>query len=569
MLGKEYIGYRKINGSIKHDIQRPERKMKNGCNNGSYCKKSEKRNCDLFTTEKRNEIFQLFWEMDWCQKKMYVRSLVLYEPKKRCYVNGPSRRHGSFFYFLRLNNDNLQVCKKMFLATLDIKEKMTHKWVLSSLNHGLGTRTEVENSNRSLKRSGSKYVEENNNQIQFLKMFFNLLPKMDSHYCRKDSKKQYFEHPFQSKSEIFEIYKKKCIEEDKQSVSITTFNRVFQDLNLAVHKPKKDQCDTCLEYKANQLSEKDYETHIKRKKLAQENKVKDKEEAIKENQYTFTMDVQSVKLCPMIAASKVYYKTRLQVHIFTIFNLATHQCTNYVWNETEGDLQASVFTSCIFHHLEKHCVENKRSIIIYSDGCGYQNRNTTLANALSFFSTKYDVCIEQKYLEKGHTQMECDSTHALIERKLKGREITLPYQYAEIILEARKNPFPFDVEYLTFDFFKKYDDKCLIRYDSIRPGKIKSDPSVVDLRCLKYTPDGAIQYKINYEDNYKILPQRPKLPPLQKNTSFEPLFSKRLPIKDTKYKHLQDLKTVMKYAEVHNFYDSLPIETKTNKKNNS
>lgn len=67
--------------------------------------------------------------------------------------------------------------------------------------------------------------------------------------------------------------------------------------------------------------------------------------------------------------------------------------------------------------------------------------------------------------------MECDSTHALIERKLKGREIMLPYQYVEIIREAQKNPFPFDVEYLTYDLFKKYDDKFLIRFDSIRPGK--------------------------------------------------------------------------------------------------
>lgn len=145
------------------------------------------------------------------------------------------------------------------------------------------------------------------------------------------------------------------------------------------------------------------------------------------------MDVQSVKLYPVIEASKIYYKTRLQVHIFTIYNLATHQCTNYVWNETEGDLQSSVFVSCIIKHLEKNCLQEEKSIIIFSDGCGYQKRNTTLYNALSFFSTKYEFQIEQKYLEKGHTRMECDFTHALIERKLKGREITLPSQYVQVI----------------------------------------------------------------------------------------------------------------------------------------
>lgn len=60
MLGKEYLGYTKINGSVKHNIQRPERKMKEGCENRSYCKKSGKRNCNIFTAAKREEIFRLF-----------------------------------------------------------------------------------------------------------------------------------------------------------------------------------------------------------------------------------------------------------------------------------------------------------------------------------------------------------------------------------------------------------------------------------------------------------------------------------------------------------------------------
>lgn len=153
--------------------------------------------------------------------------------------------------------------------------------------------------------------------------------------------------------------------------------------------------------------------------------------------------------------------------------------------------------------------------------------------------------------------MECDSTHALVERRLKGKEITLPSQYAQIIREARKKPFPFDVKYLTHEFFLKYDDKNNIRYESIRPGKIKSDPTVSDLRCLKYSPDGTIHYKISFEDEFKILPQRIKMPPLPKTHEFKQLFPTRLPIKQTKWKHLQELKTIL-CQDVHSFYDNLP-----------
>ncbi|KAK4875327.1 hypothetical protein RN001_011749 [Aquatica leii] len=86
---------------------------------------------------------------------------------------------------------------------------------------------------------------------------------------------------------------------------------------------------------------------------------------------------------------------------------------------------------------------------------------------------------------------------------------------------------------------------------------MKSDPVVSDLRCLKYLVEGTIYYKVNYEDNYKILPQRAKFPLLPKDTTFERLFPKRLPIKNTKWKHLQELKTVLN-LDVHSFYDNLP-----------
>lgn len=47
------------------------------------------------------------------------------------------------------------------------------------------------------------------------------------------------------------------------------------------------------------------------------------------------------------------------------------------------------------------------------------------------------IVITQKNLEPGHTQMECDSVHNCIERKLKGRAIHLPSNYLSVIKETR------------------------------------------------------------------------------------------------------------------------------------
>lgn len=140
---------------------------------------------------------------------------------------------------------------------------------------------------------------------------------------------------------------------------------------------------------------------------------------------------------------------------------------------------------------------NPKPIVLYSDSCGYQNKNAVLSNALSVLASKNKVEIELKFLEKGHTQMECDSTHSLIESRLKGRDIFLPTDYIGVIKEARKKPMPFEVEYLDHTYFSNYDDPQLFRYPSIRPGKLKNELKVSDIKCLKYTPTGEILYKTN------------------------------------------------------------------------
>lgn len=109
---------------------------------------------------------------------------------------------------------------------------------------------------------------------------------------------------------------------------------------------------------------------------------------------------------PALYTIIIYYNVmKLKIHNMTIYNLSNGQCTNYVWHEAEGELEASVFATILIKHLIKYCI-NKIPIIIYSDGCGYQNRNIVLANALLHFSKCHKVQIERKFLVRGHTQME-------------------------------------------------------------------------------------------------------------------------------------------------------------------
>ncbi|CAB3249531.1 unnamed protein product [Arctia plantaginis] len=177
-----------------------------------------------------------------------------------------------------------------------------------------------------------------------------------------------------------------------------------------------------------------------------------------------------------------------------------------------------------------------------------------MANALLNMSVEHNVSITQKYLDHSHTQMECDSVHATIERKLKNREIHVPSDFISVTKEARKKPTPYEAIHVDHSFVKDYSDKSTWRYSSIRPGRKDGDPVVVDIRALSYNPAGTIAYKINFDDDWTDLPIRPKT---LRSINYSNLHSAPIPIASTKFNHLQQLKDVLP-RDCHLFYDNLP-----------
>lgn len=541
MRGEGYLGFDTADG-WKQTLLKSKRQIGPTCLSPA-CKKISVNHCEKFNEVERNEIFKEFWNMSWESKRVFLKSYVTVTDTKRKTIPDSNRRKNSCVFKLPHKKRSLKVCRKMFLSTLAISKRMIDYWVVHPP------------ISPALIRPSCDWDEH-------LKDYFQKLEKMESHYCRKDSSKIYIAATFKTKAEIYRDYKTKCLEKKVHYVSIFTFSKYFAEQNFALFMPRKDECNLCVGFKTKQITAEEYNEHISRKQLAQEEKQRDKIAAQQNQCYVFTMDAQAVKLCPNINASAVYFKQRLQVHNFTVYNLASHQCTNYWWNETNGDLSASTFISIILHHLTTYCLSDRLPIIIYSDGCGYQNRNHYLSNAISNFAIKHDKIIEQKYLEKGHTQMECDSAHAKIEVKLKNEAIYIPNDYIRITRQARKKVkldgkfvnMPFDTEYLNFDFFKNYTKTSFIRFSSIRPGRTKHDPTVSKLKSLLYLPNGEVKYKVRFDTDYTDLPTRIKK--YSSTSEPEPLHYGPLPISASKWKHLQELKKVIP-SDYHLFYDNL------------
>ncbi|GFN94284.1 hypothetical protein PoB_002079000 [Plakobranchus ocellatus] len=109
-------------------------------------------------------------------------------------------------------------------------------------------------------------------------------------------------------------------------------------------------------------------THMNDKRRAKEEKAKDKKKEAQERNGTVVicMDLQGVLLAPSINALSTYFKTKLAVKNFTMYNMVTKDGVCYVWHEAEGGLTSNEFTSCIIDHSSSLSGANK--IILYSDG---------------------------------------------------------------------------------------------------------------------------------------------------------------------------------------------------------
>lgn len=295
--------------------------------------------------------------------------------------------------------------------------------------------------------------------LALIRLHIDSFIKVDSHYCRKTSQRGYLEENL-SITAMFNLFIQLhpgC--NVKESVYRDIFNKEF---NLAFYKPRKDQCDLCYQYKNLEPTPKFLE-HTRSKIETHEERTKDLgliENKTYENNNTcvVTFDLEKVFPLPKAVVSSFYYKRKL-----TCYNLTAHSSLNdktycAVWDESMSGRGADEIASCmvkILNCVVRECPQIVK-IILWSDSCVPQNRNSIMSFALKKFQLENKIpCIEQKYCEPGHSSVQkIDAVHSKIEKQLKYRDIYSPpalYNCLKaipdtpkvklVVLEMKKNDF--------------------------------------------------------------------------------------------------------------------------------
>lgn len=112
-MGKTYTNYK--------GIEKGERRVKpNPCLNGKCPNK-----CKLFDKMTRLNLFKQYWELPYQSKRDFIASNIsVRDIKRRRVGNAESRKDLSRDYFLPFLNEKLKVCRKFFMSTLDVTDKL-------------------------------------------------------------------------------------------------------------------------------------------------------------------------------------------------------------------------------------------------------------------------------------------------------------------------------------------------------------------------------------------------------------------------------------------------------------
>ena len=197
-----------------------------------------------------------------------------------------------------------------------------------------------------------------------MRRHINSIPRVESHYIRADSSREYFEGSLDL-STLYRMYVEKCNSEKeavaKKHVYETIFNTEF---NTGFHKHKKDQCVLCEEYKNSSEEEKQilkdrYRGHLTEKQMLRQEKENDIHQATEEkNGVVAVYDFQAVTPLPCGEISSFYYKRKSNLYNFTIYEAVPKEGNCFMWHEGEGGRGANEVGSCVMELL-KSCENGK------------------------------------------------------------------------------------------------------------------------------------------------------------------------------------------------------------------
>lgn len=450
---------RKRNHGEEYSTESGKIKKKRECQTLGLCRTK----CiERFSEEDRQKIFDEYWGAGSHEKRVSFVTSLITKTKKSTTKNkvlGKDMKNREFTlqYSLRINGVKHKICKECFRKTLGETNKFLE---LCSLRLNSSCSGIYENDHRGQDPPKNKYSEED---IDKVRQFILKIPLYESHYSRRDTNKKYLPSHY-TVTKIFDHYRSLP---DSIVISRTKFDEIFHSLNIGIKRPSKDTCGKCdkLKMKINLCSEEEEKNNCKAeldahlKQADDYYKLKAEDKAFSKNnpvEKTAVFDLQQCLPTPLLASGITFYLRQLWTFNLTVHNCDDNQAYCYMWHEAIAARGANQVASCLQKFLTNLSPEVE-TITFYSDSCPGQNKNGHIVTMYFTILKNHPSlkAIKHKFLIPGHTHMECDGDHALIEKNKKRTETQIhhPRDWFQLVrCTGKKHPFKV-IEMTQLDFF--------------------------------------------------------------------------------------------------------------------
>lgn len=373
---------------------------------------------------------------------------------------------------------------------------------------------------------------------------------------------------------MYDLYKVTVENPVKFHLYKSIFNREF---NISFFKPKKDLCDKCEGYKVNTNPSDEerasHEEHIRRKHIGNQERNRDREAYINDEKVgILTFDLENTFSLPKANISSFFYKMKLCCYNLTAHLDKTKVVYNAIWHEFICGRAGVHIANALVKILKKVCEDNPQieKLILWSDSCVPQNRNSIMSFALQHFLNSSDSSnlkiIEQKYGEPGHGNVqEIDAAHSCIERYIKNLEIWSPLTLIRTLVKIPKTwKLKFNVIQMIPSDYKDYQSLAVtLNYQIIPYTKIKH------IIYNKYSIS-KVKFRESFEGELKEISLE-LLKRKKNNFSFStavPKITLSAKVSNEKKKHLADMMNHMPENE-RDFYKAYLLKGATLQENKS